>query len=121
MAHIGFETSKDKIEYQCGGSLISEFYVLTAAHCSKSKAIPVDPSIVRLNSLVPDDNKALKIKIVKFIKHENYNSISGYADIALIKLAEKVLISKNGIRPACLNTKKDLNAKRAWATGKKEI
>ena len=42
MAAIGFRSFDETLSFKCGGSLISELFVLTGAYCSQF------PSIVRL-------------------------------------------------------------------------
>ncbi len=47
---IGFYT-ENEIKYGCGGSLINQWYVLSAAHCFKERFPPVEPEEVRIGEL----------------------------------------------------------------------
>ncbi|XP_055677527.1 uncharacterized protein LOC129786458 [Lutzomyia longipalpis] len=108
MAAIGMNDSDHGLKFFCGGSLISERYILTAAHCLTRAT----PTIVRLGEhnllshLGNDDVEDFGIE--SLIPHPLYHTTSVYNDIALIKLNKRVKFKKN-IRPACLSDEKNEN------------
>lgn len=92
--------------------------MLTAAHCETADR--VRPSIVRLGDLnlrVRDRNsQEVDIPIEQFISHERYNKDSRENDVAVIKMKNSAIFSKN-IRPACLQSRENLAKQKAIATG----
>lgn len=114
-----------RIGYYCGGSLITSFHVLTAAHCTSSSIIPArwNLSQVRLGEtdLTSETDcewsfktpycsyKPIDIDIESIFAHELYNSQQGSPnDIALIKLKEKVQFNAF-VKPICLPIDKTIN------------
>ncbi|XP_068622869.1 serine protease snake-like [Battus philenor] len=95
---IGWKTVNGAWIFLCGSALISDRFMLTAAHCATSTDARVadpSPKIVRLgsNNILNSNNygkKPIDVNIKNFIIHENYRHPFKQFDIALIELKVKV-------------------------------
>uniref|UniRef100_A0A2A4KAM6 Peptidase S1 domain-containing protein n=1 Tax=Heliothis virescens TaxID=7102 RepID=A0A2A4KAM6_HELVI len=103
MALIGYGDDVETAEWLCGGSVISERFILTAGHCTSTGPLG-NISFAALGLLKrTDPKKYWKVyKIKRIVIHPEYKPPSKYHDIALLETENEIAFGRD-LLPACLN------------------
>ncbi|XP_011503595.1 PREDICTED: proclotting enzyme-like [Ceratosolen solmsi marchali] len=114
IARIGYIKKNDKekdVTFRCGGTVITEIYVITAAHCIVNLANNIIVSRIRLGEhnteTNPDCIKSFcnlpyqDFEAAQITPHESYDKPKLQNDLGLIKL-NKVITFNEYIKPICM-------------------
>uniref|UniRef100_A0A182M9Z3 Peptidase S1 domain-containing protein n=1 Tax=Anopheles culicifacies TaxID=139723 RepID=A0A182M9Z3_9DIPT len=119
IAAIGWTGTDGKINWACGGSLIWENFILTAAHCAANDE-DVAPDVARMGDLNiysdEDDEFPQQLRIVKIIRHQQHRYSAKYYDVALMQLEKNIIVHET-VAPACLWLEDEVRFPKLFAAG----
>lgn len=102
-----FHRNRHSTSYACGLTILTEQFVVTAAHCTidiiEKRRIPADRLYIKvgITNLDAPDRHVQQHNIDRIIRHEGYNEDTFEDDIALLKLYTDIEYN-SFVQPICL-------------------
>jgi len=88
-----------KWEHICGGSIVNEYWIVTAAHCIMKSNYRV---VVGAHDITKTESSQQKIDVAAIVVHPNWDEAETNYDIALIKLVSPIKLDGRTAVPICL-------------------
>ena len=93
---------KEEKDVDCGGSVISNWHILTAAHCVvKFKNSPRSIKVELGKHLYAAEDGVIVAEIEKIVIHPSFEKVYSHNDIALLKMVDKIEFSTS-VQPIAL-------------------
>uniref|UniRef100_T1J631 Peptidase S1 domain-containing protein n=1 Tax=Strigamia maritima TaxID=126957 RepID=T1J631_STRMM len=85
----------------CGGTLINNRYVITAAHCTRGRSASSLLVVLGEHDTSTDaEAKSVKVGVAAIIRHPSYDTLTNNNDIALLRLNKEIKFDYR-MKPPC--------------------
>ncbi|XP_063898853.1 serine protease snake [Helicoverpa armigera] len=107
MALLGYGEDPKNAMWLCAGSIISDYYILTAAHCTSSPISGIKFAALGVLRRTDDFHMWQIYDIAQVIPYPDYEPPSMYDDIALLETTSRIRYNAE-VAPACLYKSHDI-------------
>ena len=111
---VGGSEAESPIPWQvrwndCGGTILDEYTILTAAHCGTNSYRRVLAGALSLQNGFPHDPPIQLIHVKEVIWHHKFNETTWDFDYSILKLRDPLTFNSN-VKPACLPKSENFDA-----------